>query len=800
MIHDLGSSFFPEPELDLNLMGFLHGTPLAQLPGGPGEGRRVRLRAQAYQWSGDQLLRLMEDGSTRVVLPRAERLQAIQRMHIKAQHVGEKRVLYLLRLTYWWPGMPRDVHATLSTCEPCAMARSHPQIHRAALHPLKTEPFMFRWQVDLAKIGTSVQGFIRVMVCVEALSRYAVLIPLRNKKSSTCALAFKMHVLGYFGSMAQVLTDRGYEFMNHFHQLLESNLIDHQTTATYSPQSNGLAERLVHFLKITMRKLCNQNPNIPLVWEYVIPDIQLAYNTSVQRSINMAPFTMMFGCAPHIPPNIAHGWDADIDGILNANDPQTTADAAAVVERSELIRRAGILAAAHLRIAQHRDTLRYAYKQSGSYKPRTFRFHEGDFTYLVRPRLDTTQMNVHPHILRVVKVGSKGSVILEGKDRTQLRRNASTLTPCHLTNIDTTYSAERQNQLSCLTCGKDTFQKKLLVCESCFQAWHTFCLQPALPNVPTTRWICSACNRRQLQPEPEAEEVGTDLFHTHLDPQGTTPSVSETLPQLLPGDTAAIETPTPMAEITPEPAEPLISFETPAPITEATREPVNPFTGPMGTAPSAPTNTETTNTHDQEISTEPIDLTTNMQHGNDAGAPLDHDKVPLFTSEIGATPAATSGLDGSGNEPLEHSKAPSPTNKVKATSAVTHNLDGSGEGWEHPPLFVGRPVGSRTNKYKLVRATPLAAAPTKQPLAATPTRQPRGRPTKPMFGPPNRRGRPASPNTVAKRRREAAKLARPIASVVPGAPLIAPKKAKRNRTALPESEHANPDSSRSLES
>ena len=85
-----------------------------------------------------------------------------------------------------------------------------------------------------------------------------------------------MHVLGCFGSMAQVITDNGYGFQDHFHQLLESNLIDHQLTATYPPQTNGLADRLVCFLKMTMRKLCEENRDVVLVWEYVIPDIMLA--------------------------------------------------------------------------------------------------------------------------------------------------------------------------------------------------------------------------------------------------------------------------------------------------------------------------------------------------------------------------------------------------------------------------------------------------------------------------------------------------------------------------------------------
>lgn len=47
--------------------------------------------------------------------------------------------------------------------------------------------------------------------------------------------------------------------------------------------------------------------------------------------------------------------------------------------------------------------------------------------------------------------------------------------------------------LCCEVCGKDTYDDKLLICEKCTKGFHTFCLIPALKNVPKDEWFCGIC-------------------------------------------------------------------------------------------------------------------------------------------------------------------------------------------------------------------------------------------------------------------------------------------------------------------
>jgi hypothetical protein len=55
-----------------------------------------------------------------------------------------------------------------------------------------------------------------------------------------------------------------------------------------------------------------------------------------------------------------------------------------IAERDALFRRVMPMAMENFSIAQHRDTLRYAHTQGGSYKPKVKRFDVGDFVYLQR--------------------------------------------------------------------------------------------------------------------------------------------------------------------------------------------------------------------------------------------------------------------------------------------------------------------------------------------------------------------------------------------------------------------------------
>ena len=45
----------------------------------------------------------------------------------------------------------------------------------------------------------------------------------------------------------------------------------------------------------------------------------------------------------------------------------------------------------------------------------------------------------------------------------------------------------------CKICRKKGDEDRLLLCDDCNQAFHMYCLRPALLELPTGDWHCPAC-------------------------------------------------------------------------------------------------------------------------------------------------------------------------------------------------------------------------------------------------------------------------------------------------------------------
>ena len=416
-----------------SLTYLLHGTHLSSATAS--DQRRAQRRAKQYQYDGKMVFRLMPSGERLRVPEPAARERLAMEMHNTTGHFGRRRTINLLMTKYWWHDLPATVDRLVSACPACNRVGARFTVRSPQLHPLPIEGLFYRWGVDLAgPFGKSKRGNQYVMVCVEHYSKFMVLVPLPDKTAATVAMAWKLAVLGIFGSCAEVLTDNGTEFKGEFDELLRDSLIDHRLTSAGHPQSDGLAERAVQTIKRSLDKIVLSGAE-SLSWDYYLPNIQLGYNGSAQQSSGISPYYAMFGRLPTIPPAIRDRLDQPLmmDGSSRAADQ--------LLLRAEDIRRHSILAGEALKVAQHRDTLQYARVRGGGYHPKVRKFEVGDFVY-VRPAGEDTKRNLAPLasnlILRVSQVNPSGVLILQGKDGLTAPYQQTRCAPCHLANIDPT--------------------------------------------------------------------------------------------------------------------------------------------------------------------------------------------------------------------------------------------------------------------------------------------------------------------------------------------------------------------------
>ncbi|KAJ9507137.1 hypothetical protein QJQ45_004866 [Haematococcus lacustris] len=457
--------------------------------------RRVLRRARAYRWEGDQLRRVMADGSTKLVPPPAARDQLITAVHGSNGHFGVRRTTAMLLYSYWWPGVHSDVARVLKSCHVCDRARASFNLRAAQLSPLPVAGLFYRWGVDLAgPLPRTYRGNEYLMVCIEHLTKHVELVPIPDRLASTTAYHFNHQVLGRFGASAEVVTDGGREFKGEFADLLLRNLIDHRVTSPHHPQADGLAERAVQTFKEALRKHIAVAGD-PAAWDEALPAIALGYRVSPQQATRCSPYSLLYGRAPVLPPAVVER----IVCPVSFDDPALAA--ASLLQRSAVLSRETAVAMGNIRIAQHRDTLRYALTHSGSYKPAARQLHPGMFVWTQRPQSSTLQLSARPEIFRVVSVGSNGVARLMGRCGRVMAENVCNLAPCHLPDIDPTIDhtlARPAADFPCSICKSPADADRLLLCDGCGTGYHTFCLTPPLAAVPEGTWLCPACHAKGI--------------------------------------------------------------------------------------------------------------------------------------------------------------------------------------------------------------------------------------------------------------------------------------------------------------
>jgi transposase InsO family protein len=464
------------------------------IPGewGQRERDRVRRRAKGFAWYGQGLCRVMDDGTVRTVPPPEQRYSLIISTHERTGHWGIKRTKHLLSASYWWAGMEADVTQALATCAACAQVKATFNAQQPELQPLPIEGLFYRWGVDLAgPFATSQNGNRFVMIAIEYFSKHIELVAIPDKEAKHTAHAFLAAVIGRFGACAEAVTDRGTEFEGEFDHLLVDALIDHRTTSPNHPQADGLAERCVQSIKKALAKHAVQHRELG-DWDTQMHWIALGYRASRQASTGCSPYELMYGCRPVVPPAIRLRFE---NPVLEFDDAEQVAEH--LLWRAQLLRERCVEAMGNLRIAQHRDTLRYQQVRSGHYQPVGYSFAVGDFVYVRRRNVvNTLQSEASPGVLQVVEVRPTGVLLLQGRCGTTTTANVSECAPCHLSNIDPTLDPTLRHvgaNTPCTICGSPDVDVPMLLCDGCNRGYHLGCLAPPLSAVPEGIWVCSEC-------------------------------------------------------------------------------------------------------------------------------------------------------------------------------------------------------------------------------------------------------------------------------------------------------------------
>lgn len=146
------------------------------------------------------------------------------------------------------------------------------------------------FQIDLVEMipyAKENNNFKYIFVCINAFSKFAWAIPLKNKTGVEVMEAMKSILSsGKKNIPKNIQSDQGKEFFNaHFKKLMEQHGINHYTT--YSSLKSSIVERFNRTLKNKMWKEFSFNGNYR--WIDLLQNLLNEYNNTVHRTTGYKP-------------------------------------------------------------------------------------------------------------------------------------------------------------------------------------------------------------------------------------------------------------------------------------------------------------------------------------------------------------------------------------------------------------------------------------------------------------------------------------------------------------------------------
>ncbi|TRX94028.1 hypothetical protein FHL15_005106 [Xylaria flabelliformis] len=240
-------------------------------------------------------------------------------------HPGEAKTIDLIKRSYWWPDLYRDVETYVQACAQCRRMkrpRSRPQGYLKPL-PVPYQPWSEISIDHIVKLPVCERDGVKyrnILVVVDRLTKMRHFVPCEEVDVEGVVDAFLKHIFPLHGVPLKVLSDRGGAFIATFWGVLSKRLGCTLTyTSGYHPETNGQTERLNSTIAQFLRCFVNARQDDWVDW---LPLAEFTANNHVSSTTGMSPFFANYGYNPRMgvepaEPNLPAS-------LVNRNDPGHT--------------------------------------------------------------------------------------------------------------------------------------------------------------------------------------------------------------------------------------------------------------------------------------------------------------------------------------------------------------------------------------------------------------------------------------------------------------------------------------------
>jgi len=169
------------------------------------------------------------------------------------EHPGQHRMLKVIKRTYWWPGVKKDIKKYVQECFKCQQNKVQHQKKAEELHPLKIPEGP--WQeisIDIIRPLPKSNGMDTIVVIVDQFTKMIRLkATTMNVSLEGIAKIYRDKIWKLHGIPRKILSDRGPQFASKFMKELTKALgTKRQLSMAYYPQTDGQTERINQEIKI----------------------------------------------------------------------------------------------------------------------------------------------------------------------------------------------------------------------------------------------------------------------------------------------------------------------------------------------------------------------------------------------------------------------------------------------------------------------------------------------------------------------------------------------------------------------
>ena len=243
------------------------------------------------KWVSDDL----RETKYQLIVPETLQLDVLSNYHDipSAGHLGSEKMLSRIQEHFYWPAMKDKIELYCKLCDIC-QSRKPSKLTKASLGQDPVSEPMEKVTIDvLGPLPVSHRSNRHILVITDCFTKWTEAIAMPDQEAATIATTFVNNFITRYGVPLLLLSDGSTNFDSKlFREVCKFLQIEKVKTSVMRPQANGVTERFNRTLATMLTMYCTQDQKD---WDLYLPQVMMAYRSSVHSSTGQSPNKMVYG-------------------------------------------------------------------------------------------------------------------------------------------------------------------------------------------------------------------------------------------------------------------------------------------------------------------------------------------------------------------------------------------------------------------------------------------------------------------------------------------------------------------------